>query len=71
MKRALTRFREADSFVAGVLIGLSIILAVFAMMLVNPGGWQMLWAIGAPVLLALGLALQFVALAKPGSRPGT
>jgi hypothetical protein len=67
MKNSLTRFREAGSFVAGILIGLSITVAVFAMMVVNPGGWQMSWVFGAPILLGLGLTL-FVALAKPGHR---
>ena len=67
MKNSMTRFREAGSFVAGILIGLSIMVAVFAMMVVNSGGWQMSWVFGAPILLALGLTLQFVALAKPNS----
>jgi hypothetical protein len=60
MNYPIKRFCEAGSFVAGILIGLSIIVAVFAMMVVNPGGWQMLWALGAAILLALGLTLQFV-----------
>jgi len=66
MKNSMTRFREAGSFVAGILIGLSIMVAVFAMMVVNSGGWQMSWVFGAPILLALGLTL-FVVLPSRGT----
>jgi hypothetical protein len=66
MKNSLARFREASSFIAGILIGLSILAAVFAMMVVNPGDWQSLWVFGAPIMLALGLTLQVVVTIKPG-----
>jgi hypothetical protein len=58
MKESLTRLREADSLIAGLLIGLSIMVAVFAMTVVNPSDWQMLWIFGAPIILAAGVTLQ-------------
>ena len=71
MKNALTRFREADSFIAGILIGLSMLATVFAMTVVDSGDWHILWVFGAPILLALGLTLQRVVLAKAGYVPMT
>ena len=67
MTNSLARFRVAGSFIAGILIGLSIIVAVFAMMVMN-GEWQMLSMLAAFVF-ALGLTLQVVVIAKPGHRP--
>ncbi len=68
MKNLLPRLREAGSFAAGLLIGLSIVVAVSALMVVGPSGWRTLWIFGAPVILALGLTLQFVVTTKPGLR---
>ena len=68
MKNPLARFRQAGSFIAGLLIGLSIMIPMFAMMLTSPGDWQMLWVIGALIIVALGLTLQFVITAKPRHR---
>ena len=65
MKNSIANVREAGSFIAGLVIGLSILVPVFAMMVVDPSDWQMLWVFGAPIILALGLALQVVATAKP------
>ena len=65
MTNSLARFREAGSFIAGILIGLSIIVAVFAMMVMN-GDWQVLSIFAAPLVFALGLTLQVVVIAKPG-----
>jgi len=59
-------FREAGSFVAGFLIGLSIVVAVFAMMVASPSDWQTLWIFGALIILALGIALQVVVTTQPG-----
>jgi hypothetical protein len=68
MKTSLARFREAGSFIAGVLIGLSILAPVFAMMVVDAGAS---WVFGALIVLALGLALQVVATTKPRHRRTT
>ena len=62
MQSPLTRFPDAASFVAGLLIGLSILILVFAMMGSEPGDWQALWVFGAVALMALGFALQAVVL---------
>ena len=64
-------FRQAGSFVAGLLIGLSIVVAVFAMMVASPSDWQTLWIFGAPIILALGVALQVVVTNKPANRRAT
>jgi hypothetical protein len=37
-------------------------------MVVNPTDWQTSWIFAAPIILALGLALQVVVTAKPGYR---
>ena len=68
MKNPLARFRQAGSLIAGLLIGLSIVVAVSAMVAVEPSDWRTLWIFGAPVILALGLALQLVVTTKPGHR---
>jgi hypothetical protein len=65
MKNSMARFRETSSFVAGLLIGLSIVAAGFAMMAANSSDWKALWVFGAPVILALGLTLQVVVTTKP------
>jgi hypothetical protein len=68
MKNSLARFREAGSFIAGLVIGISIVVPVFAMMVADPSGWQTLCVFGAPIILGLGLTLQFVVTAKPRHR---
>ena len=68
MKNPLARFRQAGSLIAGLLIGLSIVVAVSAMMAVEPSDWRTLWIVGAPIILALGLTLQLVVTTKPGYR---
>ena len=64
MKSSLAMLREVRSFIAGLLIGLSIVVLVFAMTVADPGNWQALWVFGAPAILALGLTLQAVANAN-------
>ena len=64
MKKPLAKVREAGSFIAGLLIGLSIMVAVFAMIVVSPGAWQILWIFGAPIILAAGLTLHAVVTTK-------
>jgi uncharacterized membrane protein (UPF0136 family) len=62
MTKFLATFRDASSFIAGLLVGLSIAVAAFAMM---DGDWQALSVFGAPIILALGIALQVIATYKP------
>jgi hypothetical protein len=69
VKNLLARFRQAGSFVAGLLIGLSIVVAVSALMVLEASEWRALWIFGAPVILAVGLTLQFAVTTKPGRRP--
>jgi hypothetical protein len=64
MKNVVARFRQGGSFIAGLLIGLSIVVPVFAMMIGDPGDWQILWGFGAATILALGLTLQVVVTAR-------
>ena len=68
MKKLLAGFRRAGSFIAGLFIGLSIVVPVFAMMVANPSDWQTFLVFGAPIILALGITLQVVNTAKPRHR---
>jgi len=68
MKNPLGRFRQAGSFVAGLFIGLSIVVTVFAMMVASPSDWQTFLVFGAPIILVLGITLQVVITAKPRHR---
>jgi hypothetical protein len=59
MNNALVRCRKAGSCVAGLLIGLSIVIAVFAVMEENSSDWLTILlfgalVFGAPILFALG-----------------
>ena len=65
MKSAFAKCTEAGSFIAGVLIGVSILVPVIVMTVSDHNGWQTLEVFGALVILALGLALQVVATARP------
>jgi peptidoglycan/LPS O-acetylase OafA/YrhL len=68
MKNPLTGLWQAGSFIAGLLIGISIMIPMFAMMLTNPGDWQMVWVLGALIVLAVGLKLQALNTIKPRQR---
>lgn len=68
MKNPVARFWQAGSFIAGLLIGISIMIPMFAMMLTNPGDWQMVWVLGAFIVLAVGLKLQALITVKPRHR---
>ena len=68
MKNALAGFWQAGSFVAGLLIGISIMMPMFAMMLTNPGDWQMVWVLGALVVLAVGIKLKALNTINPRHR---
>jgi Na+/melibiose symporter-like transporter len=65
VKNALARFWQAGSFVAGLLIGIAIMMPMFAMMLTNPGDWQLAWVLGALVVLVIGLKLKALNTVKP------
>jgi hypothetical protein len=58
MKNPLTRFRHASGFVAGLLIGLSIMIPLSAMTVTTPSDWQTVWVFGSFITLALGLRLR-------------
>ena len=64
MKKTLGRFRDAGSFIAGILVGLSIVVLVIALTGTNTTAWQAFLVLGAPVVLALGITLQAVLTAK-------
>jgi len=68
MNNPLARFCQAGSFIAGLLIGISIMIPMFAMMLTNPGDWQMAWVVGALIVLAIGLKLKALNTIKPRHR---
>jgi hypothetical protein len=68
MKNPLARFQQAGSFIAGLFIGLSMVVPVFAMMVASPSDWQAFLVFGAPLILALGITLQLVITAKPRHR---
>jgi hypothetical protein len=69
-KNLPARYPNAGSFVAGLLIGLSILIPVFGMV-VELGDWQALWVLGAPISLAFGVALQAFITVRPRPRhPG-
>jgi multisubunit Na+/H+ antiporter MnhB subunit len=65
MKKALAKCREAGSFIAGVMIGVSIVATVIVMTVSDHSGWQTLEVFGALVVLALGSTLQVIVTAKP------
>jgi hypothetical protein len=58
MKNPPTTVSHAGSFVAGLLIGLSIMILVSAMMVTTPSEWQTVWVFGSLIALALGLRLR-------------
>lgn len=71
MKRFPAKLRNVGSFTAGILVGLSLGVAAFAMMDVFPAEWQTLPIFGAFIILALGIALQIAATYRPRPRRRT
>ena len=65
MKNALAKCGEAGNFIAGVLIGVSIVVSVIVMTASDHDGWQALEIFGTLVVLTLGLVLQVIVTAKP------
>ena len=64
MKKTLASFRATGSFIAGILLGVSIVVLVIASTGANTTDGQTLLAFGAPIILALGITLQAVVTAK-------
>jgi hypothetical protein len=64
MKKTLGKFRTAGSFIAGILVGLSIVVPVIALTGANTTTWQAVLVLGAPIVLALGITLQAVLTAR-------
>jgi len=64
MKKTLAGFRTAGSFIAGILLGVSIVVLVIALTGANTTDGQTFLVFGAPIILALGITLQAVVTAK-------
>jgi formate/nitrite transporter FocA (FNT family) len=60
VKHSLLNFPHTGSFVAGLLIGLSIVVPVVTTMGTNPADWLMYLVFAAPVIFALGLVFQVI-----------
>ena len=43
-------------------------IPMFAMLLTNPGDWQMIWVLGALIVLAVGFKLKALNTIKPRHR---
>ena len=69
MKNHVARFRQSGSFIAGLLIGISVVFAAFAMTEGDSSAWQTFLLFGAPVILVLGFALQVLVTSRPGHWP--
>jgi hypothetical protein len=54
---------QARSFIAGTLIGLSIVVPVFASIGASTTDWQAWLVYGAPIILAVGIVLQAIVIA--------
>lgn len=76
MNNSVAMLRDAGSFMAGILIGLSVVVPVFALTVVSLTEWQAVLLYAAPFVLAVGIALQVVITAKArhlraiGTAPG-
>ena len=65
----LTTLRAARSLIAGVLVGGSIVVTVFALTDTGPSGTQTMLFIAAAIVLGLGFTLQVVVARHFGSPP--
>ncbi len=63
----LTSFRDTGSLIAGLLIGLSLVVTAFAMTVAETSGKQTVWVVIDPIVLALGIGLQLV-ITRPRQR---
>lgn len=66
--KTVATFREAGSLVAGLLIGLSIVVPMFALTVADPGDREITWIVVTLIVLALGLMLQAVLTTRPRQR---
>ena len=72
MKTYTAGFREAGSLIAGALIGVSMVIIVFAMMASETSHLQIILVFGSPAVLALGFVLQMIVTPRrPGRIPTT
>jgi energy-converting hydrogenase Eha subunit A len=82
VKRTLTKFRECGSFIAGILVGLSIVVPVIALTGATRPNWQTFLLFETPMILVLGITLQAVittrlhhhekkTMTEPGQSEGT
>jgi hypothetical protein len=65
MRNFRNGFRQAGGFIAGLLIGLSVIIPVSAMVQTDSGDGQIVWMFGALIVLGLGLELRAVSTLRP------
>ena len=64
MTKHRRRFPRYGSLIAGALIGSAAVVAGFALTETTTVGWQAALVLGAPVILALGIALQVVVMPR-------
>ena len=64
MNNSLERFRQVGSFIAGTLVGVSIVVLVLGLTGATPTYAQTFLVFGAPIILAFGITLQAVITAK-------
>jgi formate/nitrite transporter FocA (FNT family) len=64
MKKTLAGFRATGSFIAGVLLGVSIVVPVIALTGADPADGRTFLAFGGPLVLCFGIALQAVVTAR-------
>ena len=69
MKKSLARV-QIGSFIAGILVGLSIVVPVIVLTGASLTDWQTFLLLGAPMILVLGITLQAVITAKPRHERG-
>jgi hypothetical protein len=65
MTNPSARLRQSGSFIAGLLIGVSIVTTAFAWTDIDSKAWQACLVLAAPVILVLGLALRRMVVASP------
>jgi Na+/melibiose symporter-like transporter len=68
MKTSTTGIRQVGSLIAGALIGLSMVIIVFAMTATETDHWQIILTLGSFVVVVVGFMLQIVMTAAPRPR---
>lgn len=68
MTKKPATFRDSGSLIAGLLIGMSIVVTVFVTTVPDPGSTQAVLVIGASIVFALGLVLQAAVTGSFGPR---